>query len=275
MDFCSIDLRGTECGFLKAFDFNRYDIKVIALSCEPADEQLPALMAQLGYDLVVRMGSDSIFKQHHLQRLPLTTVICAVWHGDMERRELMQEHARNLASQTVPIEMVYVFDGKDEVPESLPGRKLVAHEKLTIYQAWNVGLSIVETPFVMNLNLDDRLAPDAVEHLEGALIRNGAALAGGDWKVCYSQPETDRVEPCYPTDRLPFVNAWPPPTGTVSAAGAAAAVNVAPSGRPPSGAWTPMSARHAFRGAFPTGTRIRSSAIWLGGWCSGITRKRA
>jgi hypothetical protein len=77
-----------------------------------------------------------------------------------------------------------------------------------------VGLSLVETPFVMNLNLDDRLAPDAVQQLEAALTRNGAALVGGDWKICYSQEETDAVEPCYPTDRLPFVTGWPPSSGT-------------------------------------------------------------
>jgi hypothetical protein len=256
VDFCSIDLRGTAAGFLTTFDFNRFGTKIIAVSCEPAEEQLPALMAQRGYDLVVRMGADFIFKQRGVTRLPRTTVICAVWHGDAQRHELMQEHARNLAAQTVPVEVVYVFDGKDEVPESLPGRKLVAHENLTIYQAWNVGLSIVETPFVMNLNLDDRLAPDAIERLEAALIENGAALAGGDWKVCYSQPETDAVEPCYPTDRLPFVGAWPPPTGTLTRLG---------SGTGERGTFGPATlwrldahlGAPRFPWRFPDGTRIR------------------
>jgi hypothetical protein len=84
---------------------------------------------------------------------------------------------------------------------------------VTIYQAWNVGLAMVETPFVMNLNLDDRLAPDAVQRLEAVLQQENAALVGGDWKICYSQQETDAVEPCYPADRLPFVNEWPPAAG--------------------------------------------------------------
>ncbi len=219
VDLCSIDLRGVSSGFLTAFDFNRFAVKVLAITSDPPDEQLPALMAELGYDLAARLGSDFIFRQHGLRQLPRTTVICAVWHGDVERRELLLQHARNLAAQSVPVETVYVFDGKDEVPESLPGRKLVAHENLSIYQAWNVGLSIVDTPFVMNLNLDDRLAPDAVERLEAALIQDAAALAGGDWKVCYSQPQTDAVEPCYPADRLPFVGDWPPPTGTATRLG--------------------------------------------------------
>src|SRR5262249_18371445 len=90
----------------------------------------------------------------------------------------------------------------------------VAHESLTIYQAWNLGLALVDTPLVMNLNLDDRLAPDAIERLEIALLQQGAALAGGDWSVCYSQDETDAVEPCYPAADVPFVSEWPPQPGT-------------------------------------------------------------
>jgi len=85
---------------------------------------------------------------------------------------------------------------------------------MAIYQAWNVGLAMVSTPFVMNLNLDDRLATDAVEHLENAAIREGAALVGGDWKICYSQQETDAVSRCFPANELPFVTQWPPPAGT-------------------------------------------------------------
>jgi hypothetical protein len=66
----------------------------------------------------------------------------------------------------------------------------------------------------MNLNLDDRLAPDAVERLEREILRTGAIMAGGDWKICYSRAETDAVEPCYPATRLPYVSDWPPAPGT-------------------------------------------------------------
>ena len=65
----------------------------------------------------------------------------------------------------------------------------------------------------MNLNLDDSLAPDAVEQLELALWQNQAHAVGGEWNICYSQAETDLVKPCYPADQLPFVNTWPPPAG--------------------------------------------------------------
>lgn len=256
VDFCAIDLRGASSGFLTAFDFHRFGIKVVALTGDPADERLPGLMAELGYELIVRLDGDLIFKQRGLKALPRTSVICAVWHGDAQRHELLQEHARNLASQTVPVEMIYVFDGGDPAPDSLLGRKLVAHDNLSIYQAWNVALSIVETPFVMNLNLDDRLAPDAVEQLESALIHKAAVLAGGDWKACYSQPETDAVEPCYPAERLPFVAQWPPPTGALTRLG---------SGTGDRGTFGPATLWRVdahigaprFPWRFPDGTRIR------------------
>jgi hypothetical protein len=164
--------------------------------------------------LVARFDQDNVFKRRDVQRLARTSVICAVWHGDANRHRLLEGHAENLSKQTVPVEPVYVFDGRDEPPAAIPGRKVVAHDNLSIYQAWNVALAMVETPFVMNLNLDDRLAPNAVELLEGILLRENAALVGGEWKICYSQQETDAVTPCFPADELPFVREWPPQPGT-------------------------------------------------------------
>jgi hypothetical protein len=61
----------------------------------------------------------------------------------------------------------------------------------------------------MNLNLDDRLAPDAVAQLQ-ATLAEGADLVGGDWQICFSQPETDAVSPCCPAQTIPFVGSWPP-----------------------------------------------------------------
>jgi hypothetical protein len=214
VDFCSIEAQGAEIGLLSQFDPERFDISVITVAATFPDDRIAQLMAEKGYDLVGRLAQDHIFKRRGFKQLPRTTVICSVWHGDPERWQLLEGHAANLSKQTVPVDMVYVFDGRDEVPASTPGRSLVAHENLSIYQAWNVGLSVVETPFVMNLNLDDRLAPDAVGLLESALLRDAAALAGGDWNICYSQEATDAVELCYPVDRLPFVADWPPPSGT-------------------------------------------------------------
>ena len=103
---------------------------------------------------------------------PHTTVICAVWHGDEERIDRLRGHAKNLDDQSVAVERIYVFDGNDTAPAWLPGKVAAVREALTIYQAWNVALSMVETPFVMNLNLDDRLAPDAVQTFQHALQTN-------------------------------------------------------------------------------------------------------
>ena len=138
-----------------------------------------------------------------------TTVICAVWHRDPRRHALLEAHAANLDAQTAPVERIYVFDGGDVPPGSLRGDCLASPEPLSIYQAWNLALARVRTPYVMNLNLDDRLAPDAVETLERALD-GGADLASGDWWVCQTQAETDAVQPCRSIEGLPWAGGWPP-----------------------------------------------------------------
>jgi hypothetical protein len=138
-----------------------------------------------------------------------TTIICAVWHQDPLRHRLLQGHQANLNAQTVPVERIYVFDHGDQPPSDLQGKTLVASSSLSIYEAWNLALPLVRTPYVMNLNLDDRLAPDAVEQLQVA-IEQGADLVGGDWQICFSQAKSDSVTPCSPAESVPFVQVWPP-----------------------------------------------------------------
>jgi hypothetical protein len=138
------------------------------------------------------------------------TVFCAVWHGDAGRAELLAAHRDNLRRQSAPVEVIYVFDGGDAPPPGLDAHSITSSSSLTIYQAWNLALAAVKTPLVMNLNLDDRLAPDAVEKLTAHLEASGAALAGGDWRICYSQDETDAVGPCVPAGAVPFSLACPP-----------------------------------------------------------------
>lgn len=150
--------------------------------------------------------------------LPRTTVICAVWHGDQKRRALLEGHAKTLHDQSRAVERLYVFDNGDAPPDNLDGRSIIAPEPLTIYQAWNVALAAVRTPYVMNLNLDDRLAPDAVAVLEAALD-DGADLAGGDWRVCYTQEDTDFVEGSFEAEDWPFEPGWPPVPQTVTRLG--------------------------------------------------------
>jgi hypothetical protein len=71
----------------------------------------------------------------------------------------------------------------------------------------------------MNLNLDDRLAPNAVETFENQLMHHNAVAIGGDWNVRHSQEATDAVEPCYPAERLAFEPEWPPKQGVATRLG--------------------------------------------------------
>jgi FkbM family methyltransferase len=214
IDYCSIDTEGAELAILSDFDPARVRIGVLTIENNWDDDRIPKLMAGKGYEFVAKLEQDYIFRRRDVKPLPRTTVICAVWHGDEKRHELIRGHAENLARQTAAVDCIYVFDGGDEPPSWLNARAVMVKEKLTIYQAWNVALSLVETPLVMNLNLDDRLAPDAVELLEAEILKSRAVAVGGDWKICYSQAETDAVERCYPARSVPFVADWPPKPGT-------------------------------------------------------------
>src|SRR5580692_5439546 len=139
------------------------------------------------------------------------TVIAAVWRHQQDKEALLRGHMANLDRQTTPHERIYVFDEGDLPPDWLTGNAITAREPLSLYQAWNLALSQVQTPFVMNLNLDDRLAADAMAVLLETIEADPENyLAGGDWKICASAEETDAVEPAYPRDRLPPTRCWPP-----------------------------------------------------------------
>ena len=211
IDYCSIDTEGSELNIISELDLERFHISVFTIENNYDQQDIPKLMAEKGYDFVAKLEQDYVFKHHETKRLPQTSVICAVWHNDPQRGELLQGHAANLARQTVPVQPIYVFDGADNPPPDwLEGRAVSVREPLTIYQAWNVALSLVATPFVMNLNLDDRLSRNAVELMESALRNDSAALiVGGDWNICYSQRETDEIDLSYSADHLPYVSDWP------------------------------------------------------------------
>jgi FkbM family methyltransferase len=180
VDYCSIDTECSEFSILAGLDFDRFSISVFTIENNYHDERIPDLMGSKGYDLVTKLTQDFVFKHRDVKRLPLTTVICAVWHGDPNRHDLLRAHFANLARQTVPIEPIYVFDGGDSPPPWLEAKTISVGQPLTIYQAWNAGLSLVSTPLVMNLNLDDRLATNAVEIMESSLLSENAAAVGGD-----------------------------------------------------------------------------------------------
>lgn len=142
------------------------------------------------------------------------TVICAVWCRQHDKPALMRGHMANLQQQTAPCEVIYVFDEGDACPDWLTGTKISVAAPLTIYQAWNVALSLVQTPFVMNLNLDDRLAPNAIELLQNTLEDDAeAVLVAGDWRICFSAAETDAVRFAYGIEEEPCPPDWPPLPG--------------------------------------------------------------
>jgi hypothetical protein len=205
IEYCAIEAGAAMPELLAALDTGRFRIAVITLR-HPGD--WTGLMAEKGYDPVGRLGADAIFKRRDQPRLAQTSVICAVWSGDPKRGDLLRGHMANLARQTVPVEPIYVFDNNDKSPPWLKGRAISVRENLSLYQAWNVALSLARTTFVMNLNLDDRLAIDAVEQLETALAPQDAALIGGEWNITYSQKETDAIDRCYPAEFLPGVPDW-------------------------------------------------------------------
>jgi hypothetical protein len=215
IDCCSLDVPGTEFPILSGLDLERFRVKVVSVKSNANLPRLQDLMASKDYQFCGQFEQTYVFRRSDVRPLPITSVICAVWHRDPERHTRLGAHLENLKRQSVPVEPIYVFDGGDPVPEWLEARAISVNRPLTIYQAWNAALSLVETPLVMNLNLDDRLAPDAVQFLETELRRNGAIAAGGDWKVCFSQEQTDAVTPCYPAQDLPVLGGWPPKPGLV------------------------------------------------------------
>jgi FkbM family methyltransferase len=213
IDFCSLDTEGSEMAILEDLDLDRFRIAVFTIENNYGESGLRDLMARKGYDFVARLQWDDVYKRRDVARLPRTTVITAVWHKDPKRLELLRGHQRNLHALDAPVDAIYVFDGGEQAPDWLVGKSISSRAPLTMYQAWNLALSQVETPLVMNLNLDDRLAPDAVGMLEVAILKEQAALIGGEWNIRYTQEETDAVVPAYPASALPFDSAWPPRGG--------------------------------------------------------------
>ncbi len=146
---------------------------------------------------------------------PIATVITAVWHQQKDKEALLAGHMENLRRQTAPHRAIYVFDAGDAAPAWLEGTKITVSDPLTLYQAWNIALANVMTPLVMNLNVDDRLAPDAIEVMARGFGDPDVFLVGGDWKVCFSEADTDNVRPAYPILELPCISEWPPMPGRV------------------------------------------------------------
>jgi len=187
-----------------------------------------------------------------------TTVFCAVWSKDPMRWQLLKGHQACLDNLAAPVKRVYVFDDGDVPPRWLKGEHVVSAKPLAIYEAWALAIERASTPYVMNLNLDDRLCPSGVLLLEAGLDQ-GADLVGGEWRIEFSQASTDGA--CDADLACPIGSAtpkWPPDpaAGTVlMGTGSGARHSFGPAT-----AW--RAALHAELGAyphsFPDGVPVRS-----------------
>ncbi|MFV1490783.1 glycosyltransferase family 2 protein [Phaeobacter sp. JH18-32] len=141
---------------------------------------------------------------------PLVTVFCAVWHKQPNKHELLRSHWENLKAQSIPVEPCYIFDNGDVAPEWLDAPWHSFDEPLTIYEAWSAATALARTKYIMNLNMDDRLATNAVQAMVAAAIATKSALVGGEWLVSFDESHLDQkfaVEDLWDTC---FAADWPP-----------------------------------------------------------------
>ncbi|NVK14364.1 MAG: glycosyltransferase family 2 protein [Rhodobacteraceae bacterium] len=141
---------------------------------------------------------------------PLVTVFCAVWHKQEDKLELLRSHWENLKAQSIPVEPCYIFDNGDQAPDWLKAPWHSFSEPLTIYEAWAAGAALARTRYVMNLNMDDRLATGAAQELAETAMVTKSALIGGDWLISFDRGHLARDFPVTGYTDTQFAADWPP-----------------------------------------------------------------
>ena len=142
--------------------------------------------------------------------VPVVTVFCAVWHKQPDKLELLRSHRENLRRQSVDVEPCYIFDNGDVAPDWLDAPWHSFAQPLTIYEAWAAAAALCRTRYVMNLNMDDRLADNAVRALLGLATATGAALVGGEWSIRFDPVHLDQPFAMSDLFESRFAPAWPP-----------------------------------------------------------------
>jgi hypothetical protein len=137
------------------------------------------------------------------------TLFCAVYHRDENRHALIEEHLDNIKSQSFLVEPVYVFEAGDEPSSAVKCYSVVCSYRLSIYQAWHMAMKQSNSRLLINLNLDDRLCPGAVEAMSGHFENEDIKLVGGEWVISdqIARPEQLRnisIQETY------FDSTWPP-----------------------------------------------------------------
>ncbi len=140
----------------------------------------------------------------------LVGVFCAVWHRQRNKLELLRSHYQNLRSQSLGVRIIYIFDNGDTPPDWLDADCYVFSDPLSIYEAWSAAVAFNTSAYVMNLNLDDRLATNAVELLVGAVCASSACLVGGEWLVCFDEEHLDQAFKAPILQATVFEPEWPP-----------------------------------------------------------------
>lgn len=68
IDFCSIDTEGSEFEILRALDFDKFQIKIIAVENQYDELKLRSFLHEKGYKLIKRLGSDDIFIRSDIRK---------------------------------------------------------------------------------------------------------------------------------------------------------------------------------------------------------------
>lgn len=140
----------------------------------------------------------------------LVTVFCAVWHRQRNKLELLKSHYINLRRQSVGVRILYIFDNGDTPPDWLDADCYVFSRPLSIYEAWSAAVALNKSMFMMNLNLDDRLATNAVHLMVGAACASSAMLVGGEWLVCFDDSHLEESFDAPILTASEFEPDWPP-----------------------------------------------------------------
>jgi hypothetical protein len=137
------------------------------------------------------------------------TIFCAVYHRDENRHALIEEHLDNVKSQSFPVEPIYIFEAGDEPPSAAKSYSIVNPSRLSIYQAWHIAMQHSNSKLLINLNLDDRLCPDAIAKMSNYFDSDEVMLVGGDWIIQNRIAKSDQLSKLSIRETY-FDPTWPP-----------------------------------------------------------------
>jgi|GEM_PF-4880415 hypothetical protein len=137
------------------------------------------------------------------------TLFCAVYHRDENRHALIEEHLENIKSQSLPVEPIYVFEAGDQPSSAAKSYSIVSPSRLSIYQAWYMAMQHSNKKLLINLNLDDRLCPDAVARMSKYFDSDDVMLVGGEWVIANQVARPDQLRNVSIRETY-FDPAWPP-----------------------------------------------------------------